>query len=433
MNLNFSELGRNVDKINAQLFENGVSTNPKIQKIFSSGKLVLLQLRLRGKNLCITLGRGGEHCGIWESITSIPSEYRITRDQFLEFLRSNIRNSRLSEIEVDTKDKCLNFKFYDKSNLLLFWKGRQLFFSYVYFNEGKKLHFSPWQSNKKQLFEFEDYFDIFNELGRKQLDKKDINEKKLILDEAEVFNKKAETTYNKKLMRKKKFIEKDLENCQVRHELENKLINDELDLSEHVFKYKSLKAKFDYGLNYYQKKNVLFTKIKKLRKGEEFLEKRLADVIKEIESKKVIFVKEKINVPVWKKVAQKSTEVNKSDDHSIFKWNDISIAVGLNTKGNDYIRSKWSTKGDIWFHLDGDKSAHVIAKNLEGFDFDKYSVVASILADYSEFSADQIPVIFTQVENLKGVKGAAGKVIYKKEKHLILPKVNWKEIISTSW
>ncbi|EPZ50515.1 PF05670 domain protein [Bacteriovorax sp. BAL6_X] len=433
MNLNFSELGRNVDKINAQLFENGMSTNPKIQKIFSSGKLVLLQLRLRGKNLCITLGRGGEHCGIWDSIASIPSEYRITRDQFLEFLRSNIRNARLSEIEVDTKDKCLNLKFSDKSNLLLFWKGRQLFFSYIYLNEGRRLHFSPWQSNKKQIFEFENFFDIFNELGRKQLDNKDINEKKLVLEEIEVFNKKAETTYNKKLMRKKKFIEKDLENCQVRHEIEKKLINDELDLSEHIFKYKSLKARFDYGLSYYQKKNVIFTKIKKLRKGEEFLEKRLEDVIKEIESKKVVFVKEKINVPVWKKVAQKSTEVNKSDDHSIFRWNNISIAVGLNTKGNDYIRSKWSTKGDIWFHLDGDKSAHVIAKNLDVFDFDKYSVVASILADYSEFNADQIPVIFTQVENLKGVKGAAGKVIYKKEKHLILPKVNWKEIISTSW
>lgn len=433
MNLNFSELGQNVDKINNQIIENGESTCPKIQKIFSSGKLLLLQLRLRGRNLCISIGRGGEYCGVWDSISSIPSEYRIQRDQFLEFLRSNIRNARLISIEMDEVDKCLSFNFLDKSRLLLFWKGRQLYFSYIYSSNKKWMHFSPWISQKKLEFNEENDFDIFDEIGRKQLDKKEVKENKLNLDADTVFNKKVETGYNKKLLKKKNLITKDLDNCKVRHEIEEKLIKDELDLSEHIFKYKNFKVKFNYSDEYYQKRNIVFTKIKKLKKGEEFLTKRLAEVTQELENKKQTFVQEKVNTPIWKRVAQKNNDVKKSGDHIILKWADITLAIGLNTKGNDYIRSKWSSKGDMWFHLDGDKSAHLIAKNADTFDFERYSVFASILADYSEYSGDQIPVIFTQVENLKGVKGAQGKVIYKKEKHLILPKVNWKEIISTSW
>lgn len=413
--------------------DNGVSTNPKIQKIFSSGKLLLLQLRLRGRNLNISIGRGGDNCGLWDSIDAIPSEYRITRDQFLEFLRSNIRNSRLTSIDSDVLDKCVRFNFFDKSKLLLFWKGRQLFFTYIYMSDGRWMHFSPWLSQQKLEFELENEFDIFNDIGRKQLDDKELRETHLNIYSKDIFNKKVETSYSKKLLKKKMYIEHDLENCGVRHEIEEKLIKDELDLSHNIFKYKSFKAKFDFGLSYYQKKNIVFNKIKKLKKGEDHLTQRLKDVVQQIESKKQVFVNEKIQLPVWKKVARENSEVKKSEDHIIIKWGNISIAVGLNTRGNDFIRSKWSSKGDMWFHLDGDKSAHAIAKNLESFDFDKYNVIASIVAEYSDYNSDQIALVFTTVENLKGVKGAPGKVTYKKEKHLIFTKVNWKEIISTSW
>jgi hypothetical protein len=53
---------------------------------------------------------------------------------------------------------------------------------------------------------------------------------------------------------------------------------------------------------------------------------------------------------------------------------------------------------------------------------------ASILAYFSHFSDDWIPVIYTPVKNLKGVTGSSGMVIYKKEKHLRCPRVdieNW--------
>ena len=62
-----------------------------------------------------------------------------------------------------------------------------------------------------------------------------------------------------------------------------------------------------------------------------------------------------------------------------------------------------------------------------------FAVMCSVLADYSDFDSSMIPVIFTQVSNLKGVKGIPGKVNYKKEKHLVVTKVNWKEIISSAW
>ncbi len=49
---------------------------------------------------------------------------------------------------------------------------------------------------------------------------------------------------------------------------------------------------------------------------------------------------------------------------------------------------------------------------------------ASIVAHFSHFKDDWIPVVYTQVKNLKGVSGAAGMVTYKKEKHLRCPRAD---------
>src|SRR5205085_9474503 len=95
-------------------------------------------------------------------------------------------------------------------------------------------------------------------------------------------------------------------------------------------------------------------------------------------------------------------------------------------QSNDQLRNKWSSKEDHWLHLDGLKSTHVIIKMLNNASFtpEVLNVGASIVAHFSHFNDDWIPIIHTQVKNLKGVSGAAGMVIYKKEKHLRCPKVN---------
>jgi predicted ribosome quality control (RQC) complex YloA/Tae2 family protein len=132
--------------------------------------------------------------------------------------------------------------------------------------------------------------------------------------------------------------------------------------------------------------------------------------------------------PVWGEEKKLTIQVprKESEEFKLYRIDDIQIGVGLNAQGNDQLRNKWAGKDDHWIHLDGFKSTHVILK-LSGADAltpELLNLGASIVAYFSHFNDDWIPIIHTQVKNLKGVSGAAGMVIYKKEKHLRCPKVN---------
>jgi predicted ribosome quality control (RQC) complex YloA/Tae2 family protein len=106
------------------------------------------------------------------------------------------------------------------------------------------------------------------------------------------------------------------------------------------------------------------------------------------------------------------------------------VGVGISAIGNDQLRNKWSGKDDYWVHLDGLKSAHAIVKITSGtLTQDMLNLGASIVAKFSHFSDDWIPVIYTQVKNVKGVSGAAGMVIYKKEKHLRCHRIKIEDLI----
>ena len=105
------------------------------------------------------------------------------------------------------------------------------------------------------------------------------------------------------------------------------------------------------------------------------------------------------------------------------------VAWGLNAQGNDQLRNKWASKDDWWFHLDNHKSAHLIVKSANILTPQQIETVASILAQVSGFQGDWIPVIFTQVKNLKAVSGRAGMVVYKKQKHINCPRVDIDEFI----
>ena len=105
----------------------------------------------------------------------------------------------------------------------------------------------------------------------------------------------------------------------------------------------------------------------------------------------------------------------------IFKMkDDFAFALGTNATANDFLRSRWGKGDDLWFHLDGYPGPHLIAKesNMGNINRQSLKVMASALRDSSGLSIEEVPVLFTQVKNLKGVKGAKGKIIYKKEKYM---------------
>jgi hypothetical protein len=81
--------------------------------------------------------------------------------------------------------------------------------------------------------------------------------------------------------------------------------------------------------------------------------------------------------------------------------------------------------------LENYKSSHLIIKvsNLSELNEVDLKVIGSILRDYSRLEIDKIPLVLTNVKNLRGTKGTAGLVRYKNEKYLqvdYLPK--WEEL-----
>ncbi len=435
MNLNFSELHKSIVNIRSEFIVGDTWKFGKIQKIFSSGNVVVLNVRVPGKTVYLCIGRGNEYCGAWTLEAQIPSPYRIVRDSLLEYLRSNVIGLSIIDVKADPKDKSIYFELYDSSKILFFWKGRTLHFSHVVKENETYMCFSPWISLDKYEVSKE-HFDIFDQAGRKQLEHKEICESKLKLDVDLLFPQaKSDKQVTKKNNRKIQNIQKDLQACMLWNEIQELAVNDLLDLNDDVFKYKGLKLKFERDLSYYQKKNKIFEKIKKLKIGESFLKQRLEEFKGQLsKTNEEHLVQQNITFPLWVK---KSKEVvpKKYSKTGIeeFVINNHKFAVGTSAQGNDYLRVNWSSKNDLWIHLDGYTSAHVIVKGNDLSNIEIISIAASITASYSNFTADEVPIIFTQVSNLKGIKGKPGAVTYKKEKHLIVKNIKWKEIISSSW
>ena len=105
------------------------------------------------------------------------------------------------------------------------------------------------------------------------------------------------------------------------------------------------------------------------------------------------------------------------------------MGVGLSANGNDELRKNWAKKDDLWFHLEDLRSPHIICKlNNEVLSENVLKLIGSVMIDYSEFDFSEANLIYTQVKNLKGVKGAPGMVNFKKEKHIkVLCLDNWRK------
>lgn len=434
MNQNYSELKQTLDYIKAQFSPDGQWRYGKVQKIFSSGKILNLSVRLPGKTLNIALGRGDKYCGVYLLTETIPSEYRIVKDQYLEYFRKHIRGKAIVSIDLDDLDRICRFKFIDKSEIYFFWKGGNLHFTHYYVEKDKKYIFSPWVSLSRMESEEVD-FSLFDEVGRRQIEIRDPKDEyvKLSYNAFEEGSSKQTKKEAKKLQRKISLIEKDLEICSRWEELQDLAVKDLLELNVSKLNWKGVKVSFVGIDGHYKKRDKVFEKIKKLKKGAKILEQRLLEAKDKLENKEVKVV-QKIIYPIWKVGSVKKENKIKQDSEVVYlDFKNYKISLGKSAKANDWLRKIWAKKSDLWIHLEGYKSSHLFVKNFESFDMEDFAVMCSILADYSDFDSSMIPVIFTQVSNLKGVKGVPGKVNYKKEKHLVVTKVNWKEIISSAW
>lgn len=403
------------------------------------------------------LGRGNHYEGAWEA-SKLPSSSLRIRDRYLEYYRKYLVGKRISELKIDKKDRILIIPYQNKNNkdfLMLFYKGRELFFANSFTNsKGDKEIFLSWQSLEKHGYSFEtsedlemkmlSYFDIIGrgslsiESARSVIVKYDEVDNYLAnevekLEKVEVPKKRI-----KFLKRKESRIQDDLKKVSSWPILREAIESSSFEIGcTSVMMLHGIKFKFDQSWNEYKKKDIIYSKIKKMKKGENILKGRLEECRNELLDWQIGNIcleksKAKIISPYWN-TKSKKTKILKDNDHNIEEFiidNNTRIGIGKSTHGNDFLRNEWGSKSDFWFHLDGYKSAHCVIKSSSNMilDEEKMQIIGSALRDFSSLTILNIPIIYTQIKNLKGIKGKPGSVTYKKVKHIMVNYVDgWKE------
>jgi predicted ribosome quality control (RQC) complex YloA/Tae2 family protein len=418
----------------------------QIQKIYSTAYYIAISVRIPGKTWYLYFGRGGGFEGVWIHPTPPPPELR-RKDKFLDYLRRHLSSCSFLDVSLDPFDRIVRLdyqKFGKIQSFYWFWKGRKLYFIH-YFQERAEAPFKILLSWRGKAFQ-EDSPDallnlFFDEVGRIQEMKKDMSSKELkemesLLSE-ELLASQFKTSKAKPdfLKRKKINIENDLKKASEWKKLQQIIDAHESLEGINELEFSGHRIKFPRDLNIFEKRDMVFQKIKKLKKGEIILKERLELVEKELSGK--MENQKKISQipiikPVWGvEVVKIKKSIKTHEDYKIFSLNNVQIGIGLNVHGNDYLRNKWANRNDSWIHLDSRKSSHVIIKTNDNStpSPEVLNLSASILAYFSQFNSDWIPIIHTQVKNLKGISGSPGMVTYKKVKRLNCPKQNLDEII----
>ena len=412
-------------------FESGWNGDGQLQKIYSSSRYISLSLRSGGRTVFLFFGRGKGYEGFWIGEKQIPSFLR-KKDRFLEYLRKYLPGSRLLGIEMDQDDRIIyiNYQKLGKQNRLgFFYYGRKLFFANYFFDSKKGISrvFTSWKGDVDLLDGFES---VFIEAGRKPQKKtsksaaiKQIDE--LLEEEREDSLRRNKGKKEKFLPRKIKNIKKDLERAQSWPNLKE-WVEKQRDLAKLPERTMIGDIRIRFRENtHFKRRDEVYLKIKKLKKAVDIQQGRLEQTAKE--SKGFVGNCERnlleTIIPVWQRedLRLKSEGELKSagKGYRVLKFEDLEMGIGLEAKGNDQMRKLWAKKNDWWFHLDGEPGPHIIVKTSAGaVSLELLEKVALEMVKVGHLERDEVALIYTQVKNLKGVKGKPGSVNYKKEKRV---------------
>lgn len=407
-----------------------------LQKAYTTPHFLVLSVRFPGKTVAIYIGRGNQYQGVFLG-EKLPPSYLRVQDRLLDYLRKYLVGARLGKMEVDDKSmvSLFHFKNEHSDNAFLFgYKERQLFFA----KQSKEEVYLSWSGETLESRNLLSLVDVFGpDKITAAVNQKEWTIADYLTEEAKkISGQRVQRKKEKFLVRKIHNISEDLATVKNWNLLQDDLVEERIDLNTDELKLHGQKIKL-FGLaTPWLKRDVIFKKIKKLKKAEEILSTRLEESQVEFENvQKGEFefevTKEKVIQPLWITHARQSKPQHSEHNVKHFQLKNLTGVIGLDALSNDAIRSQ-ASKEHYWFHIENYPGAHGIVKT---DDFSKLSIedlsaIASMLRDYSKLDILEIPMLYTQLKNIKGLKGTKGEVIIKKPKHLRCLYRNWKEIIS---
>lgn len=407
-----------------------------LQKAYTTPHFLVLVVRFPGKTKIVYIGRGNQYQGIYLS-EKLPPSYLRVQDRLLDYVRKYLVGSRIGKLEGDAHKMIFQFSFKNDhtDNIFLFgYKARQLFFA----KQAKGEIYLSWTGETLISGKLEQLVDSLEpDKAISALDKKIwMIEDYLKEEEKKIGGIPIQRKREKFLIKKINNILGDLKNAKEWKLLQKDLNDDRLDLSVDELKIYGQKIKLHGLSSSWLRRDAVFKKIKKLKKAEEILDKRLEESqleLKNVQQGDFDFgiTKEKIIQPMWR-TGQGQLSPEQSDlNIKKFKLKNLTGVIGLDAISNDGIRAQ-ASKDHFWFHIENHKGSHCIVKtdDFSRLSQDDIEGLASMLRDFSGLEILEIPIIYSQLKNIKGVKGSAGKVIVKKPKHLRCIYRTWKEIIS---
>lgn len=406
-----------------------------LQKAYTTPHFLVLSVRFPGKTVAIYIGRGNQFQGVYLH-DKLPPSYLRVQDRLLDYLRKYLVGARLGKMEVDDRGmvSLFHFKNEHSDNAFLFgYKERQLFFA----RQSKEEVYLSWSGETvagENLLALVDSFgpDKINAGTSREWSIEDY----LKEEEKKISGQPIQRKKEKFLARKINNITEDLSTVKNWNLLQEDLQENRIDLNTDELRVHGQKIKLFGISSTWLKRDLIFKKIKKLKKAEEILSGRLEESRAEFENvKKGEFefevTKEKVIQPLW--ITHTRQQKASSSEHNIknFKLKNLYGVIALDAGGNDFIRSQES-KDHYWFHIENYPGSHCIIKtdDLSKLSIEDLSAIASMLRDYSKLDIREIPIIYSQLKNVKGIKGAKGKVTISKLKYLRCLYINWKEIIS---
>jgi hypothetical protein len=429
----------------------GETSSPQIQKIYSTAHFLVMTLRFLGVTKFLYIGRGGRFQGLyWFSKLPDP-KYRIQKDRLLELFRKHLKSARLNKIEVLDTDRLFILKCgsnYKYLNLYWFIKGSQAYVSVEYqINETKIYYYHFWETKTLNREDApNDFLVEFESLGLNRKNDR-VNKKKSSSNKQskswteesyqEFLEKESEfqetsSKKKKKLLRKIENIKSDIVKLEEGLQLELLLKKSHFDIPKgHKVKICGIKLIFKSDDTFYQKRDKIFNKFKRIKWAYRMQLERLDLLEKSKSGKPEINIINKVVQPVWfhrnndLTNKDKAVENEQSRNYSVYKIRpNVELAVGKNAKGNDYLRNKWGYKNDTWFHIEGHTGSHLIVKG--ELLPDDYSLIGSILKDYSKLDVIDIPLIYAKLSKVKGLKGRAGAVTIKNPRHMqVIYNADW--------
>ena len=420
---------------------------PQIQKIYSTAHFIVLAVRFQGRTEYLYIGRGGGFQGLWWHDKLPDPQFRIQKDRLLETYRKYLRGHKIETIEIPTSDRLFIIKCFSKTyycNLYWFIKGSQGYVSLEFETDNRPLYLHLWEGKIKPREPLLDNFiGEFEPLGLKIEDQVQENKKEQSYSIEKYFSfldsqkddKVLLPKSHKKLNKKIENIKRDIIKLENGISIESELNKEDFEIPEgRKVVIKGMKFSFDKSDSFYKKRDLIFQKLKRLKTAIKLQYERLAQVELLKKGKKIDLVSIKPLQPIWfhrqerKKVEDKSKQNNLNAD--FYKTKDgLIIGVGKDSRGNDQLRSMWGKKEDMWFHVEGHKGSHLIAKG--DVKPEHFSLFGAILRDYSKLDINDVPLIYAKLGKVKGLKGQRGAVTIKNPKHIqIVYFSNWKEIIS---